>query len=57
MYNWTRQTKQGARISIHGLNPRPGQYLKHTHSHITQAVAAMGSCWDFRAWLPSEVYL
>ena len=26
-------------------NPRPGQYLAHAHSHITRAVAAMGSCF------------
>ena len=26
-------------------NPRPGQYLTHAHSHITQAVAAMDSCF------------
>ena len=26
-------------------NPGPGQYLTHTHSHITRAVAAMDSCF------------
>ena len=26
-------------------NPGPGQYLKHAHSHITRAVAAMDSCF------------
>ena len=26
-------------------NPRPSHYLTYAHSHITQAVAAMGSCF------------
>ena len=26
-------------------NPRPGQYLTHTHSHFTRAVAATDSCF------------
>ena len=26
-------------------NPGSGQYLTHAHSHITQAVAAMDSCF------------
>ena len=26
-------------------NPRPSQYLTHTYSHITRAVAAMESCF------------
>ena len=26
-------------------NPRPGQYLTHTHSHVTRAVAAMDRCF------------
>ena len=26
-------------------NPRPGQYLAHAHSHITQAAGAIASCF------------
>ena len=35
------------RQSIKALdtNPRPGQYLRHAHNHITPAVAAMESCF------------
>ena len=35
--------KQGAHI--HQPTWQPGQYLTHAHSHITQAVATMDSCF------------
>ena len=42
-YSYHNKTslKQGAYIH----QPRPGQYLTHTHNHITRAVATMDSCF------------
>ena len=41
----TIQKQQEKEVTHLNTNPRSDQYLRHAHSHITRAVAAMDSCF------------